>query len=497
MRSELKRVFEKSCSSSGIFANLFIAGFVFSRMPLDFKFPDVGEGTTEGTLVKWLVQEGSPIKADQPIAEIETDKAVVEIPSPKTGVILKLYGKPGEVIKVGNVLATIGDAGETVGATSKPASVAAANTPSPKTPSPSPKSIAPSSSGAILAAPSTRQLARTLNVDLSTVRGTGPAGRITDEDVKNAGAVGKMTSGKNSPTSSSPKISSSPTPTREEYREPWESASASEHPLVSAENSTETSQGTHIVSPLAHTESTKQAWKSEGSEERVPLRGLRKIISDRMVKSMFTAVQVTHMDEVDVTALVRLREKEKLKLEKKGIKLTFLPFIAKACVAALQNHPYLNASIDDASQEVVLKKYYHVGIAVDTEDGLIVPVVRNIDQKSIIQLSKEMQELAEKTRARKTSPEDLKGSTFTITNIGSLGGTYATPVINWPEVAILGVGKIQEKPVVREGKIVIRHMMSVSLTFDHRIVDGAQAVRFTNEILQHLEDPGLFLLDVI
>lgn len=468
-------------------------------MPLDFKFPDVGEGTTEGTLIKWLVSEGSPIKADQPIAEIETDKAVVEIPSPKTGVILKLYGKPGEVIKVGSVLATIGEVGESASSAtpSKPTPAPPASVSPSKSASPAAKTSSSSTPGTILAAPSTRQLARTLNVDLTQVKGTGPAGRIMDEDVKNAGSVGKMTSGKTSPPSA-PKTSPPTTSPRAEYREPWESApDANASPIVHPDDTHETSQGTHVVSPLANTESTRQAWKSEGSEERVPLKGLRKIISDRMVKSMFTAVQVTHMDEVDVTALVRLREKEKTKLEKKGIKLTYLPFIAKACVAALQNHPYMNASIDDASQEVVLKKYYHVGIAVDTEDGLIVPVVRNVDQKSIVQLSKEMQELAEKTRARKTSPEDLKGSTFTITNIGSLGGTYATPVINWPEVAILGVGKIQEKPVVIDGKIVVRHMMTVSLTFDHRIVDGAQAVRFTNEILQHLEDPGLFLLDVI
>jgi pyruvate dehydrogenase E2 component (dihydrolipoamide acetyltransferase) len=462
-------------------------------MPLDFKFPDVGEGTTEGTLVKWLLVEGDKVKADQPIAEIETDKAVVEIPSPKTGVILKLFGKPGEVLKVGNVLATIGEVGEAAGASSLKPSAPAAPVSTAKSPSPSVAKTPSPSSSAILAAPSTRQLARSLNVDLSRVKATGPGGRITDEDVQHAGAAGKMLGGKTSTPTPLP----SSTQRSSDYVEPWESASPSSHPLVSSQNTTETNQGTHIVSPLAHTEATKQAWKSEGSEERIPLKGLRKVISDRMVKSMFTAVQVTHMDECDVTALVRLREKEKLKLEKKGIKLTFLPFIAKACVAALQNHPYMNASIDDTTQEVVLKKYYHIGIAVDTEDGLIVPVIRNVDQKSIIQLSKEMQELAEKTRARKISPEDLKGSTFTITNIGSLGGTYATPVINWPEVGILGVGKIQEKPVVKDGKIVVRHMATVSLTFDHRIVDGAQAVRFTNEIMQHLEDPGLFLLDVI
>lgn len=469
-------------------------------MPLDFKLPDTGEGVTEGTLVKWLVTEGAPIKADQPIAEIETDKAVVEIPSPKTGVILKLYGKPGEVLKVGNVLATIGDAGESMSGGKSPIPTPSSPTspsplsfsktgPAPSTKSPTlPASRPPSfASNSILASPSTRQLARSLNVDLAQVKGTGPAGRIIDEDVKNAGSVAKISGGKSffppTPSSSTQQTESSQTPPPLSHVHP--------------DDTFETSQGTHVISPLAHTEATKQAWKSEGSEERIPLKGLRKVISDRMVKSMFTAVQVTHMDECDVTALVRLREKEKVKLEKKGIKLTYLPFIAKACVAALQNHPYLNASIDDTTQEVVLKKYYHVGIAVDTEDGLIVPVIRNVDQKSIIELSKEMQEIAEKTRERKISSEDLKGSTFTITNIGSLGGTYATPVINWPEVGILGVGKIQERPIVLDGKIVVRHMVTLSLTFDHRIVDGAQAVRFTNEIMQHLEDPGLFLLDVI
>lgn len=457
-------------------------------MPLDFKFPDVGEGTTEGTLVKWHVKEGDVVTVDQVLAEIETDKAVVEIPSPRAGTILKLYGKVGEVIKVGNVLATIGDAGETTKSSTQSLSVAQ-TTPSPasKPVTTAASSPAPVSSGSILATPSTRQLARQLGIDLSSLRGTGPAGRITDEDVKNAGSLGKM-SPKSSPSSSSPSASSTKRSIDDLLEGPSQTPPAS---------TMQTEAGTHVVSPLAHSESSKPAWKPEGGEERIPLKGLRKVISDRMVKSMFTAVQVTHMDEVDVTELVKLREKEKVALEKKGVKLTYLPFIAKACVAALKNHPYCNASIDDTSQEIVLKKYYNIGIAVDTEDGLIVPVIRNADQKTIVDLAKEMIEIAGRTRERKVSPDELKGSTFTITNIGTIGGVFATPVLNWPEVCILGVGKIQEKPVVREGKIVIRHMMTVSLTFDHRIVDGAQAVRFCNEILQHLEDPGLFLVDVI
>ncbi len=458
-------------------------------MPLDFKFPDVGEGTTEGTLVKWRVKEGESVRVDQVLAEIETDKAVVEIPSPRAGTILKLYGKPGEVIKVGNVLATIGDAGEKASVSTQSVSASSATPPISSTKSPASPTSANGSTapGAILATPSTRQLARQMNVDLSSVRGTGPAGRITDEDVKTAVSMGKM-----SPPSSSKSSYSPPASRKPSIDDLLEGPSH-----VPPESTMQTDAGTHAVSPLAHPESSKPAWKPEGGEERIPLKGLRKVISDRMVKSMFTAVQVTHMDEVDVTELVKLREKEKVMLEKKGIKLTYLPFIAKACVAALKNYPICNASIDDTTQEIVLKKYYNIGIAVDTEDGLIVPVIRNADQKTIIDLAKEMNEIAARTRERKVSPDELRGSTFTITNIGTLGGTYATPVLNWPEVCILGVGKIQEKPVVREGKIVIRHMMSVSLTFDHRIVDGAYAVRFCNEILQHLEDPGLFLVDVI
>jgi pyruvate dehydrogenase E2 component (dihydrolipoamide acetyltransferase) len=460
-------------------------------MSLDFKFPDVGEGTTEGTLVKWLVKEGDTVKSDQVLAEIETDKAVVEIPSPRAGVILKLYGKPGEVIKVGSVLVTIGDAGEQPSSSTQqggrkiPTSQIGGLTPV-QIPPTSAYPNAVTMPGTILATPFTRQLARQMGIAIESIKGTGPGGRITDEDVKNTASLTKV-SGRPQPI-----MNTSPAPPFI----PSQSSTPSGLP-VHEDNTMQTPAGTHAVSPLAHPESSIPAWKPEGGEERIPLKGLRKTISDRMVKSMFTAVQVTHMDECDVTELVKLREKQKALLEKKGIKLTYLPFFAKACVAALKNHPHLNASIDDTTQEIVLKKYYNIGIAVDTEDGLIVPVVRNVDQKTIVDLAKEMGDIASRTRERKVTPDQLKGSTFTITNVGVLGGTYSTPVINWPEVAILGIGKIQEKPVVREGKIVIRNMLTISLTFDHRIVDGAQAIRFANEVIQHLEDPGLFLVDVI
>ncbi len=432
-------------------------------MPLDFKFPDVGEGTTEGTLIKWLVKEGDTVKSDQPIAEIETDKAVVEIPSPRNGTILKLYGKSGEVLKVGAVLATIGEKGEIANPATPPSSSATPPSTSFQSPVTSSASSAGSSSS-VLATPSTRQLARQLGIDIATVKGTGANGRITDEDVRNATAL-QNAMGK------SPSTNSNRAPT----------------PNVSSPS----------VPPAGATASLSPAWKSEGPEERFALKGIRKTISEHMVKSMFTAVQVTHMDDVDVTALVKLREKKKEEMKKKGIPLTYLPFIAKACAAALKNHPWMNASIDDSTNEIVYKKYYNIGIAVDTEDGLMVVNVRDADKKSIVQLSQEMAALAQQARERKVAVENLKGSTFTITNIGSLGGTYATPVINWPEVAILGVGKIQEKAVVKDGKIIPRHIMTVSLTFDHRLIDGAQAVRFCNEVLQHLEDPGLFLVDVV
>ncbi|QQR92255.1 MAG: 2-oxo acid dehydrogenase subunit E2 [Candidatus Iainarchaeum archaeon] len=447
-------------------------------MPLDFKFPDVGEGTTEGTLIKWLVKEGDTIKADQPLAEIETDKAVVEIPAPRAGVILKLFGKAGEIVKVGSVLAQIGDAGERSGIgmtpTPSPAGIpskpvpAAATTP-PQKPAANPMNASAGGVGSVLATPSTRQLARQLGIDITTLKGTGPAGRITDDDVKRAQSLGGN-------AASTPK----PTPT-----------STLSSPVASPNG-----MGPRLLN-VPSLEPGKPAWKPEGTEERIPIKGIRKTISDRMVKSMFTAVQVTHMDEVDVTELVKLREKKKEELKKKGISLTYLAFVVKASVAALKNHPWMNASIDDASGEAVYKRYYHIGIAVDTEDGLMVVVIRDADKKSIVEIAKEMQTLAQQARERTVAPENLRGSTFTITNIGSLGGTYATPVINWPEVGILGLGKIAQRPVVVEGKIMPRHMMTVSLTFDHRLIDGAQAVRFCNEVLQHLEDPGLFLVDVV
>jgi len=232
-----------------------------------------------------------------------------------------------------------------------------------------------------------------------------------------------------------------------------------------------------------------------GFIERVPLRGMRKTIARAMAKSKSTAAHVTSIDEADITKLVNLREKEKERAAKKGIHLTYMPFLIKAVVAALEEHPYLNATLDDEGEEIILKKYFNIGVAIDTKDGLMVPVVKNAKEKSILSLADELVKLSEKARERTIDLADLKGGTFTITNYGAVGGIYGSPIMKYPEVAILGVGKILEKPVVIEGKIEIRKVLPLSLSFDHRVIDGAEAARFMNTIIDHLEDPDLILLE--
>ncbi len=421
-------------------------------MVFEFKLPDLGEGIHEGEIKKWLVKEGDTVKEHQPIAEVETDKAVVDLPSPKAGKVLKINFKEGDTVKVGDVVITIGEAGEKVSAKAE------------AKPSRKPKRIAKGATGAVgeleeapdddeepvkakpqvsqvtavEALPAVRKLAQELKVDLTKVHGTGPSGRITEADVKNV-------SGK----APAVKMDRGPRVTFEDF----------------------------------------------GRVLRIPLKGLRKKISENLTRAFQTTVPVTHMDEIDVTDLNVMRKKRKKMAEDKGYKLTYLPFIAKSVVIALKEHPYVNSSLDDDSGEMVLKKYYNLGFAVDTTDGLIVPVVKGCDQKSILDIAKDLFIRAEEARSREISIDNLKGGTFTITNIGSLGGVFATPVINHPECAILGLGAIKDKPVVIDGEIVIRKILPVSLTFDHRIIDGAEAARFVNDIKKHLEDPELMLLE--
>lgn len=375
---------------------------------VDVKFPDVGEGITEGTLVKWLVKEGDEIKADQAVAEIETDKAIVEIPSPKAGKVSNLYGKEGDIIKVGSTLASLAMPGEEV----KPSEEIKPPKPPERGKKPEKPKEMPER---VLATPSTRRLARELGVDISKVEGTGPGGRVTDEGIRKFSQV---------------------KPEAMPEAKPPEAAPPEAVPEIKA------------------------------LEERIAIKSIRKTIGERMVQSMFTAPHVTSMDEADVTELVKLREKEKKAAEQKGTKLTYLAFVVKAVTVALKQHPYLNASIDSQKNEIVLKHYYNIGIAVDTPDGLMVPVIKNADRKSIMELAQETEKLAEEARSRKIKLADLKGNTFTITNIGSIGGIFSTPIINPPDVAILGVHRIRDMPVVIDGEVKVRKILPlvISLT---------------------------------
>jgi pyruvate dehydrogenase E2 component (dihydrolipoamide acetyltransferase) len=412
-------------------------------MVTEFRLPDLGEGITEGEVRKWLVKEGESVKRDQSLAELETDKAVVEMPSPAEGKILKIHHPEGGIVKVGEILVTIGAEGEieeapvarkpsvsVVGELPEAPEVKAPEAPTIKQiPTTEPKKAVP-------ALPAIRRLAEELGVDLASLKGTGPEGRITEYDVRNS----KVT-----PKETRPRI----VPKFDVY----------------------------------------------GYVERRPIRGVRRTTAKRMVESLAKAAQVTAMDIIDVTELVALREREKVALkEAKGVHLTYMPFIIKAVVEALKETPIMNSSYDEDSEEVIIKKYYNIGYAVATEDGLLVPVVKGADQKSIVELAEEVERLTELSNSRKIDLGDLKGGTFTITNYGVFGGTYGTPIINYPEVAILGTGKIADTPLVIGTEIKIRKTMHLSLSFDHRVMDGADAAKFLNSLKRYLEDPDLLLI---
>jgi pyruvate dehydrogenase E2 component (dihydrolipoamide acetyltransferase) len=429
-------------------------------MAFEFKLPDLGEGLTEGEIVKWLVKVGDPVEEGQIFVQVETDKAVIDIPSPPKGVVLKLSAAEGETVQVGRVIIVIGEPGEKPEALPKPKEAKArpsvgvvgeleeapeeeeVKKPVEKAPA-KPVPAPPLKRGEILAVPMVRKLASDLHLDLGTIQGTGPQGRITKEDVQRAAREKK--------------------PPEKEIPE----------------------------------KAIKAARKYDlyGFIERVPLRGMRKTIAQAMVKSKSTIPHAADLDEADVTQLLALKAKAKERAAQKKIHLTILPFVIKAVVAALEEHPYVNASVDDENGEIILKKYYSIGIAVDTKDGLMVPVVKNAKGKNIFQLAAELTELSDKARNRTIDLADLKGGTFTITNFGAMGGIYGFPVIHHPEVAILGMGKIMEKPVVVDGKIEVRKILPLSLSFDHRVVDGAEAIRFMNTVIELLQDPGLILLE--
>ena len=390
-------------------------------MPYDFVLPDLGEGITEGEIRRWLVKEGDAVEEHQTVLEIETDKAVVEVPSPKKGKVLKINKDIGEIAKVGEVLMTISEAGEAVEekpkAEERPKSVSVVGV------------LPEEEDEGILAAPAVRALAKELGIKLESIKGSGPGGSITKDDVTEASEKGKKT--------------------EDQY----------------------------------------------GAIERLAIKGLRRTIAKNLTLAQKTTAFVTGMDEADITELWNLREREKKTIQGKGIHLTFLPFFIKAVQHALAEHPLLNASVDEGREEIIIKKYYNIGVAVDTPDGLMVPVIKNADKKTILELASEIQGLSVKARERKIKLEEIKGSTFTITNYGHFGGWFATPIINYPDVAILGIGKISDKPWVKDGQIVIRKILPLSLTFDHRVTDGVDSAKFLSKVIQYLEDPALLFIE--
>lgn len=385
---------------------------------MDLKLPDIGEGVAEGEILKWLVKEGDQISEEQPLVEVMTDKVNVQIPSPQSGKVAKIMAKEGDVVHVGQTIIVIDSVGGGSDApASRPQGRVDANPQQAQTFGARPTGPA----GEVLATPATRKLAREMGVDIAGVKGSGPMGRVTEEDVRGAAQV--------------------------------------------------------VVQSAA------------SGEERVQVKGVRKLVAEHMAKSARTTAQVTHVDECDMTEVVSLRESLKVEAEKRGVKLTYLPFMVKAAVSALKEFPYVNSSLDDRTSEILIKKSYNVGIAIDTENGLVVPVVKDADKKSVFEVAAEIQRLASKARDGQLSLEDVHGSTFTVTNQGSVGGLFATPIINYPEAAILGTHKVSKRAVVREGRVEARDVMFLSLSFDHRIFDGSYAARFVNRVIAVLQDP--------
>lgn len=455
----------------------------------ELKFPDVGEGVTEGTIVKWVVKVGDTIKVDDILAEVETDKAIVEWPSSEAGTITQLKANAGDVIKVGQVVVVLDGAssGE------KSEAVAPTNKESPPTPPPQPtvekdgaeKSIEDTkeepakedaagvigtlevaveeehfnikqqnekeSNQVVKALPAIRAAAKSFGVDLSTLKGSGANGSITMDDVAKAKA-------KASPSNSTQTI---------------------ETPSANVKEA---------AKPLK-----KLKYNFFGHLDYTPYKGIRKIIGDNMLESHLNTAPVSHHDKADVSDLHDIRKKEKATYEKFGVKLTPLAFIVKAVCLALEKHPLVNSTI--VGEDIMSYKYMNIGIAVDTQQGLLVPTIVKAQDKSIQDIAKEIQELAQKARDKKLNVAEMKNGTFTITNYGSIGGIFATPVINYPQAAILGLGRAKDEPVIVDGKILARTMQPMSLTFDHRVLDGAEAARFMNTLKEYLEDPNRIMVE--
>ena len=428
---------------------------------IDVKMPELGEGVTEGELVKWLVQPGDTVKADQSIVEIMTDKATVEVPTPVPGVVKELKFKVGDVVKVENVIMTLeGSSGAASAAhssgngtsktpaaqpmtASRPAEVSAQAT--------SAQFYPPAADFRVLATPATRRLAREMSVDINQMSGSGLAGRVTREDVMTAKGGAQPAAGATRASSASSTL----TIPRPAYLGP-----------------------------------------AGAAETREPLRGIRRKVAENMQMAKHVIPHFTLMEEAEVTELVALRESLKDYAEKNKTKVTYLPFVVKAMIATIREFPMFNASIDDAAQEIVYKNYFNIGFAADTPQGLMVPVIKDADRKSILEISKEIIDLSTRAREGKLKLDEMKGATITITNIGSVAGLYATPIINHPEVAILGMYKIQDKPVIKNGQLEAIKVMNFTITCDHRLIDGAVAARFMKAFVGRIQKPGTLMMEM-
>ena len=429
-------------------------------MRFEFQFPDIGEGIHEGVITKWMVQEGDNIEEGESVAEVETDKVTTEIPSPRSGKVLQLKANKGDTINVGDVFIVI-DAGggsealdegskanekeeveeETAGVVGQ---VVSSSDVIPSSTEGSPQTKKTEERRKVLATPVARHLAKDLGVDINTVRGSGPNGRVMKDDIYKA-----------SEEKSEPEVKE----TGLRDRQPKKLSISEDLPV-----------------------------------ERIPLTKIRKTIAEKMSESRFTIPHTTAMDEIDISRLHEFRKKYKDSLKEEDVSLTYLPFIIKAAIAALKKYPEFNSSLDEENDELVLKKYFNIGVATDTERGLMVPVIKDADNMNLVEIAKAIEDLSTRAKDNQIQLSQLKGGSFSVTNYGSIGGYFGIPIINYPESAILGIGRVVEKPIVKDGEIVAAHILPLSLSYDHRIIDGASGARFLNLLKELLSNPDILLL---
>ncbi len=414
---------------------------------MDVKLPKLGEGADSGVVVNVFVKEGDQVAKDQAILELENEKAVASVPSTAAGVITKVYVKAGDKIGIGQRLITIADGGQSAAAApvAKPSAAKPAVLPEPLVEEATADGTEDISApvAAPVASPSIRKMARELGLDLSRVRGSEPGGRIVVGDIR--AYIQRLLKAAAKPAPAAPGAPARPVAEQVDFSK-W------------------------------------------GPVTKKPLTPLRQVIARRMWESWNVVPHVTQFDDADFTRLNELRKKFAAAYQDKGVKLTLTPLVLKAIVETLKKHPIFNSSLDEVAQELVIKDYYHLGIAVDTEQGLIVPVIRDVDKKSVLELAKELEQLAARARDRKVSGEELKGGSFTISNQGAIGGAHFTPIVNKPEVAILGLGRGALKPVVRDGKVEIRMITPLGLSYDHRVIDGGSAARFIVDLVKAMEN---------